>query len=291
MKWLIVGGDGQLGRAVSSTLQQSNSRFISLSHNQLDITNRKQILEIFLTHSPTIVLNCAAWTDVDGAEESEVDATRINGNGSELLAKASAEIGGKFIQISTDYVFSGNSTTPWEEDAPLCPVSAYGRGKAIGEELVMKAYPEGSYILRTSWLYSPWGKNFVKTMLKIATQEMRNVEVVDDQVGQPTSAIDFAEQIQLLSNRLVEPGVYHVTNTGQASWYELARKVFTLVGENAERITPISSSQISRPAQRPAYSVLSNNRWVREGFKPLRNWEVALEDAMPSIIRACDQGG
>jgi len=290
MKWMILGGDGQLGRAMALELSSSGTEFISLNRVQLDITNQSNIRAWLAKELPEVVLSAAGWTNVDLAETEEDKAQQVNALGPKLLATACAEMGAKFVQISTDYVFSGNTNTPWKEDAERSPVSAYGRTKAAGEEFVLDMYPEGSFIVRTAWLYSAWGKNFVKTMLKIALGEIRNVEVVSDQVGQPTSANDLAVQIHKMINHRVRPGVYHGTNSGQASWFDLAQRIFTSVGADPNRVIAVDSARFPRPAKRPSYSVLGHDHWLEEGLNPMRSWQYALDDALPAVFQAVKHG-
>ena len=283
MKWLILGG-GQLAKSLEAELRRNNANFTSLTHGQLDITNVGHVQEIFLAERPNVVVNTAAWTNVDLAETNEAEARIVNAMGPEILAGASAKIESLFVQISTDYVFSGLSTTPWKENAFTEPISAYGRTKAEGETRVRKEYEQGSLIVRTAWLYSHFGKNFVKTMAKIAIRESREVEVVSDQIGQPTSAYDLAAQLRLLIEADSKSGTYHATNSGSASWYQLAKLVFDLCGANSERVKPIKTLKNTNLAVRPAYSVLDNENWKHEGLLPMRDWRIALENALPLII-------
>ena len=283
MKWLILGG-GQLAKTLEADLRINNANFTSLTRAQLDITNEVHVQEILLAERPNVVVNTAAWTNVELAETHEAEARIVNAIGPEILAKASARIQSLFVQVSSDYVFSGMSKTPWKETASTAPSSAYGRTKAEGEARVLEAYTTGSLIVRTAWLYSQFGKNFVKTMVEIATKEKRDVEVVFDQVGQPTSAYDLANQIRFLIEADARSGIYHGTNSGSASWHELAQFVFDFCGENSERVKPINSNQIANLAIRPAYSVLEHGNWIDQGLFPMRDWRIALEDALPLII-------
>jgi dTDP-4-dehydrorhamnose reductase len=290
IKWMILGGESQLGRAFSAELSGSNVECISLNRAQLDVTNKFEIEERLLSTSPDVVINSAAWTNVDLAESREDQALLVNALAPRFLAESCAQIGAKFVQISTDYVFSGIATSPWSESSELSPISAYGRTKASGERFVLDVYPENSYIVRTAWLFSPWGKNFVKTISKIALEERRNVEVVSDQFGQPTSATDLAQQIHKLVNLNLTPGIYHGTNSGQASWFELAKHVFRLLGEDPKRVIAIDSSAFPRRAKRPTYSVLGHQKWSTEGMAPMRKWQDALEDAMPAMLLSINKG-
>ncbi len=284
MKWLILGGEGQLGHAMQAELSATKNVFRALSHAELDITNSSELSRIFSDERPNIVLNAAAWTDVDRAEEEESSARLVNSLGADLVAKESSKYAAKLVHVSTDYVFSGDSRLPWNEMAPLAPVSAYGRTKAEGEELVGRSYAEGTYIVRTAWLYSPWQRNFAKTMVRLAKSEAKTIDVVNDQIGQPTSALDLARQIRKMIERDVDPGIYHGTNSGEATWFEFARHIFEFMGINPERIQPVDSSQYQRPAKRPTYSVLGHQHWIDVGMPQMRDWHDALNDALPAII-------
>lgn len=283
MKWLILGG-GQLAKSLEAELRINEANFLSLNHAQLDITNPREVKKVFSAERPNVVVNTAAWTNVDLAETHEAEAMIVNAMGPEILAGASAMIDSLFVQISTDYVFSGVTTTPWKENALTAPISAYGRTKAAGEVRVARAYSQGSLIVRTAWMYSQFGKNFVKTMAEIALKESRDVEVVSDQIGQPTSAYDLASQLRLLIDSNSKCGIFHGTNSGATSWYELAQLVFDLCGANSERVKPIKTTKRVNTAVRPAYSVLDNSNWLEIGIQPMRDWRIALENALPKII-------
>jgi dTDP-4-dehydrorhamnose reductase len=286
MSWLITGGSGQLGIAVSQELGERGIVFNAWSSQDLDITQGPIVQDVIAKLSPKVIINCAAWTDVDGAEDNELQSSRVNSDGGENIALASKECDAKLIHISTDYVFSGQSETPWEVDDEINPQSAYGRTKAQGERRVFAVYPEQSSIVRTAWLYSPWGKNFAKTMTKLALKGVGEVRVVNDQVGQPTSAIDLAHQLVELGLSTSPRGIYHGTNSGQVTWFQFAQEIFRLVGADVERVIPVSSSEYPRPAKRPSYSVLSHDAWAKTSVKPMRDWRIALAEAMPAIISA-----
>jgi dTDP-4-dehydrorhamnose reductase len=286
MSWLITGGSGQLGIAASQELRNRGILFDAKTSQDLNITQALIVRDVISKLSPKVFVNCAAWTDVDGAEGSEQSAARVNKDGAENIALATKEIGAKLIHISTDYVFSGQRETPWEVDDEINPQSAYGRTKAEGENRVLAVYPDNSSIVRTAWLYSPWGKNFAKTMTKLAIQGKGEVRVVYDQVGQPTSAIDLAKQLVELGLSKSPAGIYHGTNSGQGTWFEFAQEIFKLTGADAGRVVPVSSSEFPRPAKRPAYSVLSHEAWAKTSVKPMRDWRIALAEAMPAIISA-----
>lgn len=289
MKWMILGGEGQLGQAISKELAKGGVEFIALNRVQLDITNQSDIKEWFMKESPDVVINTAAWTNVDLAELEEEKALLVNAFGPKFLAEECAESGVRFVHISTDYVFSGKATSPWNELDLTEPTSAYGRTKAQGERFALGGNPSGSLILRTAWLYSPWGKNFVKTILKVALKERKDIEVVSDQVGQPTSALDLAKQIHELVDLGLTQGIYHGTNSGQATWFELAQLLFSMVGQDPQRVKEVDSLAFPRPAKRPLYSVLGHELWKSSGMLPMRNWQDALEDALPEILQSIEQ--
>ena len=286
MSWLITGGSGQLGIAVSQELGERGILFDAWSSRDLNITQGPIVRDAVARLSPTVIVNCAAWTDVDTAESHENDASRVNGDGAENLALATKLCNSKLIHISTDYVFSGDGNAPWQITDAINPRSAYGRTKAQGESRVLAIYPESSFVVRTAWLYSPWGKNFAKTMTKLAIKGEDEVKVVNDQVGQPTSASDLAKQLVELGLSNSPAGIYHGTNSGQATWYEFAQEIFKLAGADLGRVCPLSSSEYLRPAKRPSYSVLSHDAWANTSVKPLRDWQIALAEAMPAIISA-----
>ena len=286
MSWMIAGGSGQLGIAVSQELDKLGIAFDAWGSKDLDITQSSTVIEVLEKLSPKVIINCAAWTDVDGAESHEIDASRVNSDGPENLALAAKLSNSKLIHVSTDYVFSGESQTPWQIEDEINPQSAYGRTKAYGESRVLAAYPENSFVVRTAWLYSPWGKNFAKTMTKLAIKGEGEVKVVNDQVGQPTSASDLAKQLIELGLSNSPAGIYHGTNSGQATWYEFAQEIYKFVGANVGRVCPVSSSEYTVSAKRPSYSVLSHDAWASTSVKPMRDWRIALAEAMPAIISA-----
>lgn len=291
MTWLITGGSGQLGIAISQELGERGITFLPWGSKDLDITKGPTVRDTVSQFSPKVIVNCAAWTDVDGAESNEPHASRVNGDGAENLALVAKNCGAKLIHVSTDYVFSGESKTPRNVDDRIDPQSAYGRTKADGENRALGAYPENSSIVRTAWLYSPWGKNFAKTMTRLALNGESEVRVVNDQMGQPTSALDLAKQLVELGLSISPAGIYHGTNSGEATWFEFAREIFRLAEADVNRVVPVSSSEYPRPAKRPSYSVLSHDAWAKTSVKPMRDWRIALEEAMPAIISAVKAEG
>ena len=248
----------------------------ALSRSELDVADVDAAREAVAGHD--VVINAAAWTRVDDAESQEREAHRVNALGAQSLARAAAAAGAVLVQISTDYVFDGRATTPYAEDAPLAPVSAYGRTKAEGERLARAAHPDGTLIVRTAWLYGEHGPNFAATMLALAAQR-ETLSVVDDQRGQPTWTRDLAEQIVRLIDSGARAGVVHGTASGETTWFGFARAVFEEAGLDPERVQPTDSSAFVRPAARPAYSVLGHDRWNALGLEPMRDWREALADA------------
>jgi dTDP-4-dehydrorhamnose reductase len=291
MSWLVIGATGQLGIAVEQELDKLGVAFDAWSSKDLDITQNARVLEAVKQLSPTVIVNCAAWTDVDGAESNEFDASRVNSDGPENLAMAAKFCESKLIHISTDYVFSGESQIPWQIHDETNPRCAYGRTKAEGERRAFATYPENTFIVRTAWLYGPWRKNFAKTMTKLAIKDDGEVRVVSDQLGQPTSAIDLAKQLVELGLSTSLAGVYHGTNSGQATWFEFAQEIFKHAGAHVSRVIPVSSAEYPRPAKRPSYSVLDHEAWIETSVKPMRDWRIALAEAMPAIISAVREEG
>ena len=272
--YLITGASGMLGQDLQHALSGRN--VTALSRADLDVTNLDAVRTAVAGHD--VVINASAYTRVDDAESNEADAFAVNATGAQNLAIAASQSGARFVQVSTDYVFDGSATSPYDEATPLNPISAYGRSKAEGERLTLEANPDGTYIVRTAWLYGAGGPNFVKTMLRLA-QSHDTVSVVTDQLGQPTWTGDLARQIVELLDSDAAPGVYHATNSGEASWFDFTREIFQVVGLDPSRVKETTSAQFVRPAPRPDYSVLGHDAWARAGISPMRNWRAALSAA------------
>ena len=249
----------------------------ALGRAELDITDRQAVRAAAAGHD--VIINAAAYTAVDEAESHEEEAHRVNALGAENLAIGAAENSARLVQCSTDYVFDGRASSPYPEDAPLNPISAYGRTKADGERRVLAANPGATFIVRTAWLYGEHGPSFPNTMLRLA-RSRDTLQVVDDQFGQPTWTRDLADRIRDLLDADAAAGIYHATNSGSCSWFELAREAFILVGLNPDRVTRTESSQFPRPAPRPSYSVLGHSAWQRAGLQPMRDWRSALNQAV-----------
>jgi dTDP-4-dehydrorhamnose reductase len=274
MRYLITGAGGMLGRDLRKALRDRD--VTALGRTELNVTDLDAVRRTASGHQ--VIINAAAYTRVDDAEEHEDLAHAVNARGAENLATAAAENGARLVQLSTDYVFNGRATTPYAEGTPLDPISAYGRSKADGERLARSANPGATFVVRTAWLYGAGGPNFAKTMLRLA-QTHDTVSVVDDQLGQPTWTADLAAQIVALLDSETPAGVYHGTNAGRASWFDFARAVFESAGLNPDRVTATDSSRFIRPAPRPSYSVLGHDGWHAVGLAPMRDWRAALADA------------
>ncbi|MGW9629773.1 dTDP-4-dehydrorhamnose reductase [Agromyces sp. NPDC055520] len=271
MSVLITGASGMLGRELREVFMDRG--VTPLDRQALDITDFEAVRRTVAGHE--LVVNAAAYTRVDEAETHEAAAHAVNAVGAGNIARASALEGAKIVHISTDFVFDGKASTPYAESAAHNPLSAYGRTKAAGEDLVLAELPDGASIVRTAWLYGRHGANFATTMLRLA-RERETWSVVDDQIGQPTWAGDLAVQIRTLVDSGSPSGIYHGTNSGQTTKFDFARAVLTEAGLDPERITPTTSAAFPLPAVRPAYSVLGHDAWRRIGMEPMRDWRSAL---------------
>ena len=279
-RWLVTGATGMLGRELADGLRASGQEVTAtaLGRAQLDVTDPTALKAAVTGYD--VVVNAAAWTDVDGAEAAEDAATVVNGTAVRYLADACAASGTRLVHVSTDYVFPGNATEPIREDALTSPLNAYGRSKLIGEQAIAELLPDTGYVVRTAWLYGEHGKNFVTTILNAAKQR-ETLDVVDDQRGQPTWARALAGQLIRLGAAAAAgsapAGVYHGTCAGETTWFGLARAAFELTGLDPERVRPTTSEAFVRPAPRPAYSVLDHGRWAVAGLEPLPDWRTCLE--------------
>jgi dTDP-4-dehydrorhamnose reductase len=291
MTWLITGGAGQLGLALKAELTVKGINYVATNSLELDISNPLLVAELVDSISPEVIINAAAWTDVDGAETNEFAAFQVNAIGPQNLAISAKKAGACLVQVSTDYVFSGESAAPWNEAAEHNPQSVYGSTKSAGEKFVLNELPGVSYVVRTAWLYSADRKNFAKTMTKLALNGDGEIRVVNDQVGQPTFAADLARQIANLVTADAPAGIYHGTNSGHATWFEFALEIFKLVGADTSRVIPVSTSEFPRPAKRPSYSVLGHDNWDKTKVAPMRDWRIALAEAMPAIVSAVEAEG
>lgn len=280
MTWLVIGSRGQLGTDLMDLL---GDKAVGLDVPDIDITDLDSVAQAIYDVGPELVVNCAAYTAVDAAESDETTAQAVNGTGAANVAQAAAQT--RLIHVSTDYVFDGTATVPYQEDAAPSPRSAYGRTKLFGEQAVLR-HPE-AYVVRTAWLYGAAGNNFVKTMLGLE-RTRDTLSVVDDQVGQPTWSRDLAAQLILLGSSSAAPGIYHGTNAGQTSWYGFTRRIFELAGADPDRVLPTTTDEFPRPAPRPAYSVLGHDRWAQQGLPEMRPWDEALAQALPLVAAGLD---
>jgi dTDP-4-dehydrorhamnose reductase len=283
-RFLVTGAAGMLGQDLVQVLAgRADIEVAPLARNRLDITDAAAVDAAVDGHD--VVINAAAWTDVDGAEAHEDLATAVNGAGVANLARACAGSGAVLVHVSTDYVFPGTADHPYAEDAPTTPINAYGRSKLAGEHAVRALLPDRGYLVRTAWLYGAGGRNFVTTMLRLAG-ERDTVDVVDDQVGQPTWSAALATRLVAVACAATAgtapAGIYHGTATGQTTWYGLARAVFDLAGLDPHRVRPTSSDRFPRPATRPAYSVLGHDGWGSIGMPPMAGWREMLAEALSS---------
>ena len=284
MKWLIAGANGQLGRCLQQTLESNSIDHAAYSKEELDISVYSQVQDVINRVKPDVIVNTAAFTNVDQAEIEQSEAFTINQNGVANLATASKSINARFVHFSTDYVFSGERTNPWQVSDATNPISKYGESKLAGELGIARIYPDNSLIIRTAWLYSPFGKNFYKTMLNKAINSQETVRVVNDQIGQPTNANDLAELTVRAIFKKALPGIYHGTNSGACSWFEFAKYIFEIVGEDVARVTPVLSSEFTTKAERPKYSVLDNEKWSEFGILPLGPWKDSVQKVLPEMM-------
>ena len=267
MRVFLTGGDGQLGRALRRTLSAHD--LFAPTESEADISDPR-VARLIADARPDLVIHTAAYTDVDGAEAHPDRAFAVNALGSRNVAQGAAESGARLIAVSTDYVYDGAKEGPYREDDPVAPLGLYGASKLEGEREILKAKPD-AVILRTAWLYGE-GKNFVETILRLA-RERDELRIVDDQRGSPTAAADLATVIAALL-QMPCAGVYHAVNAGTCSWFEFAREILRLAGID-RRVVPIHSSELVRPAKRPANSVLDCGKLAALGIT-LRPWQDAL---------------
>jgi dTDP-4-dehydrorhamnose reductase len=253
MRLLVTGAAGMLGSDVTAAAARAGHDVTPLSRRQLDVADAAAVRAAVKAARPDAVVNCAAWTDVDGAEANEGDATIVNGEGARHVAQAAAAAGAFVVHVSTDYVFDGTAREPYLESAPTAPASAYGRSKLAGEIAVADAAPGAHAIVRSSWLFGRHGGNFVATVLRLA-RERDKLTVVDDQVGCPTFTGHLATALVAIAERRL-PGIRHVAGAGECSWHDLAAAAFAATGADVE-LSRGRTADLDRPAPRPAYSVL-----------------------------------
>ncbi|MEK4176609.1 dTDP-4-dehydrorhamnose reductase [Aeribacillus sp. FSL K6-1305] len=279
MKVLVTGAKGQLGTDLVLLLSDRGYEVYGYGREELDITNFDQVKRVIREIHPDVVIHTAAYTKVDLAESEPDQAFLINSYGTRNVAVVSEAVGAKLVYISTDYVFDGTATTPYNEFASTNPLSVYGKSKLAGEQFVRDLHSK-FFIVRTSWVYGKHGNNFVKTMLKLA-QERDELMVVHDQIGCPTYTVDLANCVlELIQTE--KYGVYHVSNSGHCSWYEFAKAIFEEAGIKV-KVNPCTTKDFPRPAPRPAYSVFDHMSLRLNGFRKMREWREALREFLRYI--------
>jgi dTDP-4-dehydrorhamnose reductase len=282
MNILITGCNGQLGNEMQLLEKEySQHQWFNTDVAELDITNQDAI-ELFVTENKIDgIVNCAAYTAVDKAEDNEELCTKLNAEAPAYLAHVMGQRGGWMIQISTDYVFDGTKHTPYVEDDDTCPNSVYGRTKLVGELNVQKLC-EHSMIIRTAWLYSTFGNNFVKTMIRLG-KEKPELGVIFDQIGTPTYARDLAVAIMTAIDKGIVPGVYHFSNEGVISWYDFTKAIHRIAGITACHVRPLHTAEYPTPANRPHYSVLDKTKIKQTYGIEIPYWEESLKDCIEKL--------
>ncbi len=289
---LVIGKNGQVSRALQETLAGAAYRVVTVGRPEVDLCNPRSLTDAILAARPRIVINAAAYTAVDRAEDEPELAYAVNAIGAEAAAKAAADVGAAIIHVSTDYVFDGSKRAPYLETDPVAPLGIYGQSKRNGEERVGAANSK-HVILRTAWIFSPFGNNFVKTMLRL-NQEQREIKVVDDQYGNPTFAPDLAELIRklipVIGAASPDPnffGTFHAVNRGDTTWFGFAEATIDGAAERGAShadVRPIGTKDYSTKARRPAYSVLSTDKLRTVYGIELRPWREALSSCLDRLI-------
>lgn len=279
MKVVVTGVQGQLGYDLAKQLVAGNHEVFATGRNELDITDEAAVHAFVEDIKPDAIIHSAAYTNVDKAEEDQDTAYKVNALGAKYLAQAAEKVGAKMVYVSTDYVFNGTATEPYEPEQETDPLGVYGKTKLAGEEFVQQSLDK-FFIVRTAWVYGINGHNFVKTMLRLG-EERGEVGVVADQVGSPTYTVDLAAYIIELV-QTDKYGIYHASNEGVCSWYEFAVEIFKQAGMNV-KVNPLSTDQFPRPAARPSYSVLSKKKNSEQGLTPLRDWKEALSTYLTEL--------
>ena len=280
MRWLVVGAQGMLGTDLTALLRDRGEAEDGVDRDSLDITDPGATLGAAAGYD--VVVNCAAYTAVDRAEEDEAAAFAVNAVGAANLARAAHRGGARMVQISTDYVFDGTAVAPYAETAPIGPRSAYGRTKAAGEWAVRAECPD-HLVVRTAWLYGANGPCFPSTIVRVL-RERGGADVVVDQVGQPTWTVDLADLVERLVRADAPAGTYHGTSSGQTSWYGFARAAAAAAGVDPAAVRETTSEGFVRPAPRPAYSVLGHGALRSMGVDPIGDWAARWRAAAPEVF-------
>ena len=283
MNILITGCNGQLGNEMQLLEKEdAANNYFNTDVAELDITDVEAIEQFLAANDIDGIVNCAAYTAVDKAEANEEFCTLLNAEAPGYLAHAIEKRGGWMIQISTDYVFDGTQHLPYQEDEDTCPNSVYGRTKLVGEFNVLKLCPQ-SMVIRTAWLYSTFGNNFVKTMIRLGN-ERPELGVVADQIGTPTYARDLARIIMTAISKGIQPGIYHFTNEGVASWYDFTKAIHRLAGITTCHVRPLHTSEYPTAAQRPPYSVLDKTKIKQTYGIEIPYWEESLKECIDKLM-------
>lgn len=281
MKVLVTGVKGQLGYDVAKELEKRGTSVIGVDVEEMDITDEAAVRKVIIKASPDAVIHCAAYTAVDAAEENEEMCRKVNAEGTKYIAQMCKELGIKMLYISTDYVFDGQGTRPWEPDDERNPLSVYGQTKYEGELAVQNTLDK-YFIVRITWTFGVNGKNFVKTMLRLS-ETNDSIRVVNDQYGSPTATADLAV---LLSDMIATDkyGIYHATNEGICTWYEFTCEIFRQAGIDVE-VVPVTTAEYGAKAQRPANSRMSKDKLTANGFERLSSWQDALTRYLKKLGR------
>ncbi|GEL97661.1 dTDP-4-dehydrorhamnose reductase [Cellulomonas terrae] len=282
MRFVVVGASGMLGQDLVPLLERSGEDVVALGRTDLDITDLGAVRAA--VQGADVVVNCAAYTAVDAAETAEAAAFAVNATGAANVARAAHEHGARTVQVSTDYVFDGVASEPYAEDAPAAPASAYGRTKAAGEWAVRAEAPD-HLVVRTAWLYGAHGPCFPRTIARVAA-ERGGLDVVDDQVGQPTWTVDLADLVLRLVRAGAPAGTYHGTASGRTSWHGFAGAVVGAAGLDPAIVRPTTSDAYVRPAPRPAFSVLGHSALHAIGIEPIGDWRARWDVASAGVLGA-----
>jgi dTDP-4-dehydrorhamnose reductase len=282
MRILLTGKTGQFGQTFLSNIH--GHEIYAPSRSEFDLETENGIATLFNFCNPEVVINAAAWTDVNAAEENEPRVFKVNATFVERLARESSKNDAKLIQISSDYVFDGIAKVPYSANSPKDPQTVYGKSKSVGEDLLAKTYPDNSFVIRTSWLYSKYRKNFVKTILRKLLENDDPIHVVQDQFGTPTWAGDLVDAAVFFAENEIDPGIYHFTNVGETSWFQFAVAIAILGGFDPNRIKGMASSEMLNQVNRPKYSVLSLSKTEEILDRIIPTWEQSLEKSLGDII-------
>lgn len=280
MMWIVIGAQGMLGTELMNLLRERNIEARGLDRDEVDITDPEPVHATIT--EPCVVVNCAAYTAVDAAEDDAGAAFAVNAVGPQLLARRCAEVGATIVQISTDYVFGGNASEPYAEDGALAPASVYGWTKGAGEWAVQANHPS-PYIVRTAWLYGEHGKCFPKTMARLAA-DRDELSVVTDERGQPTWTWDLADLIIRLISADAPAGIYHGTSSGDTTWFDFTREIVASIGRDPNMVKETTAAAFKRPAPRPSFSVLGHDALVRAGIEPIGPWDERWREAAARVV-------